>query len=243
MHHIFRMSKFNTRPKNLLIIADAGAGKTALSNAFTQSIIEEGAGNSQKLVLFQMPPVPSEKAIMFALLDKMGVDFVSNHTLENLKAVFCNVARDTGLSLILFDEFNNLLAAPKNKILGSMNLLKWIGNELHIPIIALGTKASNRLLTYDKQFTQRYRVSGIGTWEDGDDFRSFVHTYLEQLPGTELRTLTNSVFKILLASTSRTTNDIITVLSHSAFEQYTDRQEESFPIIVKEVAAREGYLG
>ena len=69
MHHIFRMSKFNTRPKNLLIIADAGAGKTALSNAFTQSIVEEGAGNSQKLVLFQMPPVPSEKAIMFALLD------------------------------------------------------------------------------------------------------------------------------------------------------------------------------
>jgi len=242
MNHIFRLSKLNARPKNLLIIAEPGSGKTALSKAFVRSAHGDNLDQETIIACAQMPAVPTEKGVMLAILESLGVDFVSNHTMNSLLQVFRNIVTETDVRMIIFDEFNNLLAAGKSRILGSLNLLKWIGNEFQIPIIALGTSVSNLLLTYDAQFKERYRQSSLEVWSDGEDFRNFIFTYLDELPGTEFRELTDPLFKTLLIKTSRTTNDIVSVLSHSAYEHYTERKQHSFYDVVKDVSHRNGYL-
>lgn len=242
MSHVHKMSKLNSRPRNLLIIALAGAGKTALVSAFLKEHGATGHDNRNLIVSIQMPAVATEKGVMLALLEEFNIDFVRTHTLESLTKVFRTIAKETGLSLIIIDEFNNLFAAPKNKVLGILNILKWIGNEFHIPIVALGTKVSNRLLTYDSQFRERYKVSTIEAWSDGENFRNFVFTFLEQLPGKDARELDERTFKLLLSLTSRTTNDVISILSHSAYEHYNGPKNKKFNTVLKYVAKRDGYL-
>ena len=242
MDHVHKMSKLNSRPRNLLIIALAGAGKTALINAFLSEQRKHNANNRSKIVSVQMPAVATEKGFMMEMLEQFNVDFVGTHTLANLNKIFKTIALETGLSLIVIDEFNNLFAAPKNKVLGILNILKWIGNEFHIPIVAVGTKVSNRLLTYDSQFKERYKVSTIDAWSDGENFRNFVFTYLEQLPGKDIRELDEKTFKLLLSLTSRTTNDVVSILSHSAYEHFSGNSRRKFNTVLKAVAKRDGYL-
>ncbi|PHR57995.1 MAG: hypothetical protein COA43_11515 [Robiginitomaculum sp.] len=178
MEHILRLSKLNKRPKNLLITADAGCGKTAVADTFIKSaranLDDTNSPTTAQIVGMQMPAMPTESDIMLELLSKMGVDFVGKKSQAHLLSVLRNISGAAGLKLIVIDEFHNLMATSKMKILSSLNFLKWIGNELKVPIIALGTNSCQLLLPYDNQFSERYKQAFLPVWSDGDDFRNFI---------------------------------------------------------------------
>jgi hypothetical protein len=45
----------------------------------------------------------------------------------------------TGVKMLVIDELHNLLSGSRSQQRRLLNLLRWLGNELRIPLVGVGT--------------------------------------------------------------------------------------------------------
>ena len=91
------------------------------------------------VISLQMPPSPDQRRFYRALLTAVGVPQGPNSTLASLEQVACDILRRIGPRLLIVDEVHHLLAGSAREQRGSLNLLKYLSNELRMAIVAVGT--------------------------------------------------------------------------------------------------------
>ena len=73
------------------------------------------------------------------------------------------VMRATGARLLVIDELHNLLSGTSVHQRQLLNLLRWFGNELQIPLVGVGTAEAMRAIRSDDQLANRFEGS-IKIW-------------------------------------------------------------------------------
>jgi hypothetical protein len=63
-----------------------------------------------------------------------------------------------------------------------LNLLRWLGNELQIPLVAVGTAEALHAIQSDDQLANRFEPIGLPPWRDGDEYRQLLRTLEAVLP-------------------------------------------------------------
>ena len=64
--------------------------------------------------------------------------------------------RAAGVSCLTIDEVHNLLSGSAIQQRRILNLLRWLGNELQIPLIAVGTAEALHAIHSDDQLANRF---------------------------------------------------------------------------------------
>ena len=101
--------------------------------------------------------------------------------------------------MLLIDEFQNLLNAPVHKQINFRRVIKTIGNQLMIPIVAFGTHEAFNAITSDPQLANRFQVIVLPKWKlDGDkrsdgpsEYRQFLASFERLLPFSQRSNLGN----------------------------------------------------
>ena len=177
-----------TRMPNLLLVGPTNNGKTMIVEKFRRvhppvaaSTTVNGAANIPVLKV-QMPTGPDEPRFFGAILDQLGFPHMLSDRVAKCQEAAMRLMRETAVRLLIIDDVHNLLSGSRLYQRRLLNLLRWLGNELQIPLVAVGTAEALHAIQSDDQLANRFEPIGLPPWRDGEEYRSLLSTLEAVLP-------------------------------------------------------------
>jgi type II secretory pathway predicted ATPase ExeA len=177
-----------TRMPNLLLFGQTNNGKTMIVEKFRRSHLPVDAAATVTgianipVLKVQMPPGPDEHRFFGAILDALGVPCASADRTAHRQDAAVRLMQATTVRLLVIDEVHNLLSGTRTQQRRFLNLLRWLGNELQIPLVAVGTAEALRALQSDDQLANRFQPFALPPWRDGKEYRRLMSTLEAVLP-------------------------------------------------------------
>jgi AAA+ superfamily predicted ATPase len=84
--------------------------------------------------------------------------------------------------MLIVDEVHHLLAGSHIEQRASLNLLKYLANDLRISVVAVGTSDAPLALRTDPQMSSRFTPFEMPRWAESDDFRRLLRAFEQVLP-------------------------------------------------------------
>ncbi|HTF65456.1 MAG TPA: TniB family NTP-binding protein [Edaphobacter sp.] len=150
----------NLRMPNLLVVSQTNNGKTALVNEFCRANTPENPPGAEAtttpILLVQAPPVPDPAWLMAALLDGLAIPRKRRDDPYVMIARLSRVLPKLGVQVLIIDEIHHLLAGNSVRQKWFLNVIKYLGNELKLPIVAVGTQDAFNAISTDPQLANRF---------------------------------------------------------------------------------------
>jgi len=174
------------RPRNLLIVGPTNNGKTAIAERFLRDHPQRPSADGEHEIfpalLVQMPPAPTVARLYAAILAGLGVPGALRPRLPDHEGAALHLLRRVECRMLVIDELHNLLAASIPRQHELLNLLRYLGNELRIPLACLGTREAYLAIRSDDQLENRFEPFLLPPWEDGAEFGRLLASFEAVLP-------------------------------------------------------------
>ena len=135
------------------------------------------------------------------------------------------------------DEVHNLLAGTAHEQRASMNLLKFLSNQLKCAIVVLGTRDALAAMQTDAQIASRFPGFELPRWQENEDFRGFLAGIERQLPLRQSSRISASraMVSAIMSATSGITGHISDLLSRAAEAAIRSKKECITPELLQSV--------
>ncbi len=118
----------------------------------------------------QAPPLPDERRFYRAILATVFAPFRPSKTAGNLQFEVVQLLSVIGMKMLVIDEIQHVLAGPMLKQRHFLNVIKYLGNELQIPIVAVGTYDAFHAIGTDPQLANRFEPVLLPRWTMTEDY-------------------------------------------------------------------------
>lgn len=219
------------RMPNMLLIGDTNNGKTVLVNKFRElhPPLENLDGESITLpVLYiQAPPSPDERGIYNAILTKLFEPYGRSEATDSKRDRVVSILQQIDLGMIMIDEIQHLLAGSYVKQRNTLNALKYLGNELCVPIVGIGTSEAIRAVQTDPQLANRFTPQILPKWEFNTEYLQLLASFEYVLPlKKESNLIEQEIAESILSLSGRTIGEISTLLNQAAIFSITNNIEK-----------------
>src|SRR2546426_2729925 len=208
------------RMPNLLIIGDTNAGKTMLANRFVQLHPADDNPNGDAAIIevlaIQAPPGPDEGRFYNAILEALFAPYNPRERVAQKQVQVLRILKGIGLRMLIIDEVHNVLTGPVTKQRQFLNVLKYLGNDLQIPLVGLGTKEALRAVQADPQLANRFEPAALPRWQLNQDFQMLLASFERALPLREPSSLADEQMARKLFALSEGSLGELSVLLTSA---------------------------
>jgi hypothetical protein len=149
------------RMPNLLLVGPTNNGKSMIVERFRRKHPPVMGADRENIpvVCMQMPSEPSELRFYTALLSAIGAPFRPRQRLADVERLALSLLREVGVRMLVIDELHNVLAGRGEARREFLNLLRFLGNEVRIPLVGVGTREAYLAVRSDDQLENRF-VSG-----------------------------------------------------------------------------------
>lgn len=182
------------RMPNLLIVGPTDNGKTMIADRFARqhppSDNTEGEGIIVPVLFVQAPTKPDENLFYNALLDAIFAPYKASDHPSKKYSQIVRTFQQLKLKMLIIDEIQDILAGHLEKQRQLLNVIKHLGNELKIPIVALGVKDAIRALQNDPQLANRFEIAPLPRWQLDQDFLRLLVSFERMLPLRQASDLT-----------------------------------------------------
>ena len=134
------------------------------------------------VIRVQMPCGPDERRFFGAILDALGMEPWRNDKVAARQDLAVRLMRQTGVQLLVIDELHNVLSGAPIQQRRLLNLLRWLGNELQIPLVGVGTAEALRAIRSDDQLVNRFEPIPLPVWTENDEYLRLLRTLEAVLP-------------------------------------------------------------
>ena len=170
----------------LLLHGDSNIGKTKITAKFRRahpSEFDEKSGVERcPVVAMQMPPTPDQHRFYSGLLVELGAPHNAASGLAALERLAREILRRMSPRMLVVDEVHHLLAGSYREQRASLNLLKFLANDLQISMVLVGTRDAVLALQTDTQMISRYVPFEIPRWRESDGLRRLLAAFERVLP-------------------------------------------------------------
>lgn len=174
------------RPPNLLIVGPTNNGKSMVAEKFRRAHpsgpSEDGHREVIPVLVVQMPSGPAIRRFHGAVLAALNAPVSPHGSIERCERLVLDLLRQVGVRVLVIDELHNMLAGSHRQQREFLNLLRFLGNELRIPLVALGTREAHIALRSDDQLENRFAPMALPLWENGDEFSRLLSSFEATLP-------------------------------------------------------------
>ena len=164
------------RMPNLLLIGDSNNGKTTIINRFYDKFGDNYTADEEliiPLIKIQAPPTASEKDLYISIIEAFQLPYRPTDAASKLRYQVVNAFRHTNVSM---------LTGTARQQRAIMNVIKFLCNELLMPIVLCGTKDAIRILHTDPQHASRFDVAELSLWRNDKEFKRLVGSFEKILP-------------------------------------------------------------
>jgi len=203
------------RMPNLLIVGPTNNGKSMIIEKFrrTHPSIAERDSEIIPVVSVQMPSEPSIKRFYSALLVAIGAPVRPRQQLSELEQQALKLLRAVKVKMLVIDELHNIMAGAGSSQREFLNLLRFLGNELRVPLVGIGTKEAYLAIRTDDQLENRFEPMVLPAWQEGKELESLLASFVAILPLRRPSFIaTSDMGRYLLARTEGTIGELAQLL-------------------------------
>ena len=236
---IAQLENLLTHPKthrmpNLLVVGETNNGKTMIVNRFHQLHPVADDPNAERcqwpVLVIQAPPVPSEARFYTAILEKLSAPYRSGDSVYKKQFQALKILSRVRVQIMIIDEIHQIVAGKIGAQRQFLNTIKYLGNELQIPIVGVGTYEAFNALQTDPQLANRFEPTVLPRWEQGQEYLRLLSSFERMLPLKQATRLTGEdlAFK-LLSMSEGTIGELSTLLTRAAIGAIEKRTETITP--------------
>lgn len=185
LEDLLRHPKIHRMP-NILITGETNNGKTTIVEQFLKNHPNTNDPYDDTIqvpvVKIEMPPEANQDSIYISILRELFVPFQINAKKEEKASQVIGIMRRLQVRMLIIDEMNNLLDNTVLKQAQVLNTIKYLGNKLQIPIVAVGTKEAHRAILSDSQLSNRFKPYELKRWSLNIEYRKLLKSF-EKLIG------------------------------------------------------------
>ena len=205
----------------LLIYGDTGMGKTKIVRKFERAhppkFCQVTGVDRRPVVVAQVPSEPLERDLYRELLSSMGAPAMAGGTLAREKDVCRALLRTVGAKMIILDEVNGMLAGTYRQQRIFLNAIRFLANDLRIPLVCAGTDLARQALLTDAQLAERFEAFHLKPWKNDTAFAGLLKSLGHILPLREPSDLTGPATRARVhALTSGVTARILRLIETAA---------------------------
>ncbi|WP_444979573.1 TniB family NTP-binding protein [Cryobacterium levicorallinum] len=216
------------RMPNLLLIGPTNNGKSMIVEKFRRGHLPETEPDREHIPVLsvQMPSDPSVLRFYIALLAALGAPLQPRRRLPDVEQMSLRLLRSTGVRMLVIDELHNVLAGSGSSRREFLNLLRFLGNELRIPIIGVGTREAYLAIRSDDQLENRFEPVVLPLWTVGADTVSLLASFAAALPLQHPSNIaTDDMAQYLLARCEGTIGELARLLTAAAITAVESGEE------------------
>ena len=170
----------------LVIYGGTGMGKTRVVQKFlrdNRAHFDKKLGRTRiPVISIQMPPAPVERDLYEEILVGIGGVFSYGTSVTTLRHRIRGLARQLEVRMLIIDEIHSLLAGTFREQRIILNAIRFLANDLQIPLVCLGTEEANRALMTDQQLADRFAAAELPAWENDEAFEQLLLSFESILP-------------------------------------------------------------
>ena len=170
----------------LLLFGATGMGKTRIVQKFLRDhrASFDGRNGQTRLSVagVQMPPAPSERDLYEELLIALGAVVPIQQSVSTLRHRTRVLARQLDVRMLVIDEIHSLLAGTYREQRILLNALRFLANDLRIPLVCVGTPEAKAALMTDQQLADRFEAWELTAWQDDAALHQLLATFGSILP-------------------------------------------------------------
>ncbi|MGH9057978.1 MAG: TniB family NTP-binding protein, partial [Acidimicrobiales bacterium] len=165
----------------------------------------------------QMPSDPSVSRFYASLLAAIGTPLRPGQRVAELERLALGLLRRVGVRVLVIDELHNVLAGRDASRREFLNLLRFLGNELRIPIVGVGTREAYLAIRSDDQLENRFEPVILPLWAEGPDTLSLLASFASSLPlRSPSSIVSHDMARYLLARSEGTIGELARLLTEAA---------------------------
>ncbi|MDQ0734798.1 TniB family NTP-binding protein [Arthrobacter agilis] len=172
------------RMPNLLLLGPTNNGKSMIIEKFRRTHPQVSLPEREQIpvLVIQMPSDPTVIRFYVALLAAMGAPLRPRQRLAELEQVALELLRAVGVRVLVIDELHNVLSGTVPVRREFLNLLRFLGNELRIPLVGVGTRDAYLAIRSDDQLENRFEPLTLPRWDVDTDTRSLLASFAASFP-------------------------------------------------------------
>ncbi|MDH2347734.1 TniB family NTP-binding protein [Bradyrhizobium sp. SSUT77] len=228
------------RMPNLLLVGPTNNGKTMIVEKFRRTHLANAASEPADgaalipVLKVQMPSGPDEGRFFGAILEALGMPFNPRDRIATKQDTAVRLMRATNVRLLVIDELHNLLSGTAMQQRRLLNVLRWLGNELQIPLVGVGTTEALRAIRSDEQLVNRFEPFPLPVWTDDDEYRRLLSTLEAVLPLRRPSNLTDPAMTArILSAAEGVLGEIIAIVVRAAVKAIETGAETISPRMIE----------
>lgn len=218
------------RMPNLLIVGPTNNGKSMIIEKFRRmhpvKERNEDVLDEMPVVVLQMPSEPGVARFYAMLLSALGSSSFTRTRAVQLEDIALNRMRRMESRILIIDELHNMLAGNSAEQREFLNLLRFLGNELRIPLVGVGTRDAYLAIRSDDQLENRFEPFLLPKWEENNDLLTLLASFAAAFPlRLPSKLASRKTAAYILARTEGTIGEIAAFLSAAAVEAVESGEE------------------
>ena len=134
------------------------------------------------VLAIQAPPGPDEGRFYNAILEALATPYNPRERVAQKQIQVLRMLKRIGIQMLIIDEVHNVLTGSVTKQRQFLNVLKYLGNDLQITLVGLGTKEALRALQADPQLANRFEPAALPPWQLDQEFQMLLASFERALP-------------------------------------------------------------
>jgi len=210
------------RMPNMLIIGPTNNGKSMIIEKFRRQHLprmsSEGSKEIVPVVIMEMPSEPSITRFYTMLLHAMNTPTASRLRVPDLEVLALRIMKTIEIRMLIIDELHNMLSGGPSVRREFLNLIRFLGNMLRIPIIGVGTEDAYRAIRTDDQLENRFKPFILPRWKEDDELMLLLASFASSFPlrSTSYELHSREMARYILARTEGTIGEIAMLLMGAA---------------------------
>ena len=207
------------RMPNLLLTGPTNNGKSMIVEKFRRSHPPVSHPDREEIpvLVVQMPSEPSVTRFYTALLAAAGAPMRRQYRLADLEQLVLRLLRAAAVRMLVIDELHNVLGGRGDRRREFLNLIRFLGNELRIPLVGVGTREAYLAIRSDDQLENRFAPFILPRWEADAGACSLLASFAASFPLRHpSRIATTEMAAYLLTRSEGTIGELARLLTDAA---------------------------